>query len=340
MKSLLYRYIFKNFVESFISVFLTLFLLTSVITIISIANITSVLRIDYYDFLLLYLFMIPRIILYTLPITFFISLALSLANMSRDNETIVLFSLGMKPKKLAQLFFVMSLVATFFTLINVLVFAPITAQFKQSFMIQKKMESELNIRSSEFGQQFGSWYVFVGENIANKELKNIVLYDKSDSEKFIIANEANITNQDGVINLDMHHGNAFILDKKDTLTQINFETMKMNNYSEIHDFYHRNFMTYWKEVLKDKGEARRLTMNVSIALFPLVSFLMAYALGVFNRRYDKSMFNLYMFVFVVGYFVFVYMLSREILFWTWLVVPVIFVSISRVVYTRKIVKHF
>jgi len=337
--TLLHKYVFKNFAESFISVFLTLFLLTSVITIISIANITSVLKIDYHDFLLLYIFTIPRLILYTFPITFFVSLAVSLATMSRDNETIVLYTFGMKPGFLARFFFIMATAASSFTLLSVLVFAPITSQFRDAFMIEKKMEAQLNIRSSEFGQQFGSWFVFAGENKENRELKDIVLFDQGKEEKFIVAREAMINNKEGVINLDLKYGKAFVL-KKDELTQINFATMKMNNYSKLQDFHKKDFMSYWSEVLKDKSEAKKLVMNVSIALFPLMTFLIAYSIGVFNRRYDKSMFNFYMFISLVSYFVLVYLLSRKILFWTWLVVPLIFLSVSVFIYRKRILRYF
>lgn len=85
------RYLFSNFLSTFASLFATLFLIMSIVFFIQIARITSYIEITFLELFKLYMFMLPRVLLFTLPIAFFSSLALMFFRLSRENESIVLF---------------------------------------------------------------------------------------------------------------------------------------------------------------------------------------------------------------------------------------------------------
>ena len=91
-------YIIKNISILFFSIFAPLFVIASVIILIKLATYTAVIQLDISEMIKLYLFLLPEILFYTLPITFFIASAITLFRLSNDNELIVVFSLGIAPK--------------------------------------------------------------------------------------------------------------------------------------------------------------------------------------------------------------------------------------------------
>jgi lipopolysaccharide export system permease protein len=325
---------------------MTLFLLASLTYLVSIANMTSVLKITHYDFMQLYIYAIPRILIYTLPITFFVALASSLSNMSKDNESIIFFTLGLRPWVIARFLMLLAAIVSILTLINVIVFIPKVDQFNKQLMAKKRAEASLNIKATEFGQQFGNWYIFVKENReikemnGSKELEKMILFEHgSDGEKFILSDHAFVTNKEGSINLDLRDGSAFII-KNDELTKIDFRQMKMNDYSELKDFKNESTLMYWKRVLKEKSTRKNFIVNIGLGLFPLVSFLIAMSVGIFNRRYDKRLFSLYLFLAILLYTATIYSLSTKISFWTLALIPSLYAVASYLIYKKSILARY
>ena len=111
-------YILKNFTNTFVSIFFTLFFMASIILFIRISKITSVIKLDFFELGKLYIYMLPNILMYTLPVTFFIGIVISLFKMSKENEMTVLFSLGYSPRKIAKFYFRFSFLITIALLLN------------------------------------------------------------------------------------------------------------------------------------------------------------------------------------------------------------------------------
>ena len=59
------RYLFSNFLSTFASLFATLFLIMSIVFFIQIARITSYIEITFLELFKLYMFMLPRVLLFT-----------------------------------------------------------------------------------------------------------------------------------------------------------------------------------------------------------------------------------------------------------------------------------
>ena len=87
------RYILSNLSLLFFSIFLPLFAIASVIFMIKLATYTAVIQLSVAEMGKLYLFVLPELFFYTLPIAFVVSGALTLYRLSNDNEMVVVFSL-------------------------------------------------------------------------------------------------------------------------------------------------------------------------------------------------------------------------------------------------------
>jgi len=61
----------------------------SIVFFIQIARITSYIEISFGELFKLYSFMLPRVLLFVVPIAFFVSLAMTLFRLSKENESIV-----------------------------------------------------------------------------------------------------------------------------------------------------------------------------------------------------------------------------------------------------------
>ena len=99
------KYLINNLSTLFLSIFLSLFAIASVVFLIKLATYTAVIQLTIFEMFKLYLFVLPQILFYTLPITFFIAAALSIFRLSNDNEIVILFALGIHPKFLLKTLF-------------------------------------------------------------------------------------------------------------------------------------------------------------------------------------------------------------------------------------------
>ena len=131
---LIYKYTLNQFLSTYLSLFLVLFLIVSMVFFIQLARITSSIEISFVDFLKLYSFTVPRILILTLPISFFISLSLTLYRLSRENESIVCFALGCSPKDVAKFFIKISLFLSFVMLVISLVFIPLAFSLQNNLI--------------------------------------------------------------------------------------------------------------------------------------------------------------------------------------------------------------
>lgn len=272
----------------FSPLFFTLFFITSVVFFIKIAAITSVIKINFYELGLLYIYLLPSIFVYTLPLTFFIAITLSLFNLSKENETIVLFTLGHNPKNITRLFAVSASILTLLLLINILILIPTAKQLNKNFIDYKRAEAKFNIQASELGQKFSNWLVYVDESNED-QFNNVVLYQElqDNKQQVITAQSAKINNNKGILNLQMQNGKAFEV-SQNKIDQINFIDMQINSLPKEYIRDVKDVKTYWLEAFKNEDRAKDLSFLLLIALFPLATFMFAVSFGIVTYRYEKS----------------------------------------------------
>lgn len=278
------KYFFTNFIDNLLSLFLTLFLIVSIVFFINIARITSYVEISFLEFIKLYSFLLPQILLFTLPISFFVSLTMSLFKLSRDNESIVIFTLGKSPRELSIFFGVIAGILSLLMLLNALVLMPYMQDLNAKFIEYKKTRFSLNIRPGEFGQKFGNWYIFASDkNQASLEYENIVLYSPFiNGERLIISSGGHVENKDGTLSLVLDKGSFYDIGQKNWQVG-EFKNLIISSTTKpelLEDF---DLIKYWSNPKK----ARDLCIYTLIALFPLASVLFALRFGLVVYRYEQ-----------------------------------------------------
>ncbi len=283
-------YLIKSFSGLFFSIFLPIIAIGSLILFVRIAKITEVTQMSFSEMLLMYGYFLPTIIFYTLPITFFAALTLTMVKLSNDFENIILFSFGISPHRLLRFFGPVTFMTVGLLLLLSLALIPITKQLTKSFISYKSMHAVLNIKPSQFGQKFGDWLVFL-ESKEKKSgiLHNIVLYNASNpkEEQILIAKKGTFINENGVAGLMLENGEAYRI-QQDLIDQINFKTMKIYDTSIHKPFTYHNLVEYWLMATSDKKRLKDFVIFIAVSLFPLVTLFYALSYGVMHPRYHKN----------------------------------------------------
>ncbi len=293
-------YIVDNFLSFFWSFFLTLFSLSSLVLIIRLADLTGVANIDLADFATLYLFGVPQLLFYTLPIAFFLSMGLSLSKLSFDRELVALFALGLDAKrllapivKIAVMFSAALLVVGYF--LN-----PYSTAVAKNFIENKKGASTLNVKASEAGQKFGDWLVFVsGEEgggfsdtvlFSTSSKTSLIEEAKSDrnSTTMILAKNAKIFNENGIPSLLLQNGKGYKIEDLNSSKLLYFKEMKIMAEPKNGEFEAADFVAYWMQAANDKKRAKDFSDVFLTSMFPILSLFFIPAIGIVNPRYQKN----------------------------------------------------
>ena len=335
------RYLYSNFFQTFLSLFFTLFFLASVIFFIKISQLTKIFSVTFLDLGEAYLYLLPELIVYTLPITFFIAIAMTIFKMSKENETIVLFALTLSPNKIARVFFYLSLGTTLFLLVNAIIFIPISKQLNKNFIEYKKLESKINIKATEFGQKFENWNVFIND-VNGSTYKNIVLFSpqtKDAKERFIIAKSAIIEQNGSIVGIRLDNGKLFNLNKE-AIDEIQYQSMTMSYKPSTKDIETSSVVEYWSKAKKNKTRAKDLSVNILISFFPLATFLFAISFGVANTRHEKPNIYLHIFLVVLAFYLLVFKVATSYPFVGTAVLIVLFHLASAYYFRDKILKNY
>lgn len=335
------KYLIGHFFTSFISLFSVLFGILSIVFFIQLAKVTSIVQVNFTELFKLYSFMLPQIFIFTIPISFFVSVAICMYKISKDNESIVLFTLGFSPKKISNFFIVLASSFSLILLLNALVFIPISKQLNKNFVDYKKTQASFNIKASEFGQKISNWFLFL-EQDKNANFNNIIMYEKKtnkNNERFLIAKNANLETKDNQIILHLSNGNAYDFGE-DSINKLSFESsiFRTNLNLQIKDV--TSILEYWKNELKDKKERVKFLFFICISFFPLSSVLYALSIGIVTIRYEQKSIYSKLFLVVIGYFMIVFVLSKINLSLAIFLVFVLSFLSSIFYFNQKILKRY
>ena len=347
------HYLLKNFSSLFASLFFTLFFITSIVFFIKIASITAVIKINFIELGMMYIYLLPQILIYTLPITFFIGVCIALFNLSKENETIVLFTLGYEPKKIARFFSVVAAILSIILIIDFLILIPIAKQLQRNFFDYKRIEAKFNIKATEFGQKFSNWFVYINTIDEDENYKDVVMYQPiryKESQKIITSKNAKIENEKGILKLNLNNGKVFQVNENN-INQVVFNNMQIRSFAKEFINPVIDVKTYWLEYKKAEGPQaaqlktfrKRKTDFVFfslLALFPLGTILFAISIGIVTYRYEKS--NIYPKIFIVAAFYIgsIPIIVKYLDFYT---IPLVFGTsfiLSYIAYLKKIKQRY
>lgn len=335
------RYILSNLSSVFLSMFLPLFVIASMIFSIKLAAYTAVIKLSLLDMVKLYMFVLPDILFYTLPISFFVAAVLSIFKLSNDNEIVVLFALGIKPSFLAKTLFVPAFLLSTFLFVDYFILYPHTDNLSDNFIDQKKSEAKLNLSASEFGNNFGPWLLYIGkEDKEKKRYEDVFLFNKENNEEILIsAKQADVINEGGVLQLELTNGEGYSY-SKEKFTQINFDKMVIFDQLKSSLKSYEMPFTFWSSDENRKKKDRLLTTNTLLSLFPLLSIFLVISIGVVHARHQKSKIYLYIFLGVVFYYGLSMSLYRSLGFHSIYLVALLWFISTYLIYKNTIAKRF
>ena len=337
---ILQKYILKNLSTLFLSIFLPLFAIASVIFLIKLATYTAIIQLSIWEMTKLYLFVLPQILFYTLPVTFFIAVTLSLFKLSNDNEIIVLFALGIKPKFIVKTFFKPAFLLTIVLAFDFFIIFPHSTILSGNFISYKKSEAKFNLAASEFGNSFGDWLLYLGGKKDDGTYYKVFLFNKKGKEEILIsAQKAEIINDSGILRLKLTNGEGYSYSTK-KLSQINFKTMTINDTLKTHLHPYKKPLAYWLAKDKHKKKVKMFITDTLLSIFPILSLFIVVAMGVVQVRHQKSRVYLYIFISISLYYGFIIGLQNLLHFYTIPVVSLTWLVATYFIYRKSIVNKF
>lgn len=334
------KYIISNFSILFLSIFLPLFAIASVIFLIKLATYTAVIQLSLWEMSKLYLFVLPELLFYTLPVTFFISATLSLFKLSTDNEIVVLFSLGIRPNFIIKTLLRPALLLTVLLSFNFFVLFPHATVLSSNFISYKKSEAKFNLSASEFGHSFGSWLLYVGKNNPDGTYADVFLFNKDKKEEILIsADKAEIINDSGVLRLKLSDGEGYSY-SKEKFSQINFEIMHINDTMTTDLTKYRTPLEYWRSEDRRESKTNMFITDTLLSIFPVISLFLVASIGVVHVRHQKGRVYLYLFLGVLAYYGATLGLQKILSFYTIPVVALTWLLVTYIIYRKKIVARF
>ena len=334
------QYLHSQLAITFFPIFLGLFFITSVVFLVKIASLTSIITLDFFELFILFSYVIPQILFYTMPISFFLSLVITLAKLASEYELTVITSFGLNPVNILKIFAPITLLLSAMLLVVSVGLIPKTKFLTKQFLDKKKKEANFNIKPSEFGQKFGDWLIYINgkEDKVYDEVKLFKTEDKKD--QFIVSQTAVLDNDKGALSFKLSEGKAFIIDEKE-FNQIDFKSMYINDsISDSKLGVFTNSYEYWKENIQKKIDIDDLTFYILTSLFPLVSLFLVITFGYFNPRYEKNRAVFYSLISIVLYYVLIKSIGDKILLHALYVIPTIWVLGTYILYSKTIQKEY
>ena len=333
-------YLLSNFSQIYFSIFLPLFVIASVIMLVKIAAFTSVIQLSFFEMVKLYLFMLPELLFYTLPVTFFISAVMTVSKLSFDYEMIVIFSLGVSPSTLLRFFAKLAFYQTGILILMFFVLVPHTKNLSKNFLKVKMSEAKFNIQASEYGHKFGDWLIFVGKDHGEGHFSDIILFNQKDNEEtLVVAKEADVVSKEGVLKLQLDTGKSFKY-SKDSLSQMSYRKMFINDTSIADTNEYKNTLQYWLNPDKREKMTKKFTINMLVALFPLLSVLLIPTIGIVNARHQKGFTYGYIFMAVIAYYGSTFALAKPMGLYTIALIFVLSLVIASYLYYQKVLKRY
>ena len=336
----LQKYITDNLSILFLSLFLPLFSIASVIFLIKLATYTAIIQLSVWEMTKLYLFVLPEILFYTLPITFFVAAALTVFRLSTDNEIVVLFALGIHPKFILRTLLKPALLLTTLLAFDFFILFPHATVLSSNFISYKKSEAKFNLAASEFGHKFGDWLLYLGKDNGDETYSDVFLFNKKEKEEVLIgAKKAEIINDSGVLRLKLIDGEGYSY-SKEKFTQIDFDTMFINDTMTSNLTTYRSPLEYWQSDHRKDSKRYMLITDTLLSLFPTLSLFLVASIGIVHVRHQKNKIYFYLFVGLLTYYGATIWLQKALVYYTIPVVALTWLIVTYIIYRKTIVARF
>jgi lipopolysaccharide export system permease protein len=282
-------YLSNQFSRTFFVVFLPLFFIVTLVYFVRISILTAQIKVDVLELLELYLYFLPSIIFYTLPISFIVSLSTVLVRLSSENELIALYSLGVDSKSIILNYFKLATIFSVLLLVTSLLAMPIAKQSYNAFKSDKIYDAKLNFTPGSLGQKFGDYYLYIEKQVGNT-FQNIVIFSKKENndEKIFVAKEGSLVKDaSNASSFKLLNGYGYTTDANNIL-QIKYSSLSAFDTRDKEAAHFDKIVEYWLKAKNDEETMHRLLFFVFVSLIPLLSIFGVAAFSMINPRYQGN----------------------------------------------------
>ncbi|HEX5711070.1 MAG TPA: LptF/LptG family permease [Sulfuricurvum sp.] len=337
------HYIFSQLNVLFFSIFIPLFVIASVIFMIKLATYTAIIQLTIGEMGKLYLFVLPELLFYTLPIAFVVAATLALFRLSNDNEMVVVFSLGISPAFLVRILSLPAFLLALVLLSDFLIVTPYIKNISKNFLAQKKAEAKFNLSASEFGHHFGDWMLFISQSDNNdRSYGDVVLFNKELKEEVIlIAQKAELQNYQANLQLQLHNGEGYTYNDE-SFKRMQYKTLTINDVVKSDRAAYTNTLEYWAMPnVEDRAFRQRLLItNTLLSLFPFLSLFIIVGMGVVHARHQKRWIYAWLFLTIILFYSCAILAGQQIGYHAIWAVSLAWLMITYFIYRRLVGNRF
>ena len=138
---------------------------------------------------------ISNIITKFIPLSFLLALTLSIIKFERQNEFIILWTIGLNKMKVVNLFFLVSILILIIQLAFAVFITPNTLNKSRDLIRSSNFDSMNSVtKSNDFSDSFKSITFYVESKNEDNEMKNIFIRDETDTFKNLISQKDDSSN--------------------------------------------------------------------------------------------------------------------------------------------------
>ena len=242
LKNKIYKYLSTEILKNFITILLTF---TAIAWTVRAVNFLDLMIEDGYSAAIYFeysLLNISTIVTRFIPLSFLLSLIISIAKFERQQELLILWSSGLNKIKIVNIFFLISILITLFQIILSLFINPYSLNKSRSLLRETNI-TQINsiLKTNDFSDSFKGVTFYIDEKEKNGDLVNIFIKDDNGSINTIV-NEVGKNNSSTIIakrgvttnnKLILFDGFVQSLNKKKEIQNINFvkTELSLSNFS-------------------------------------------------------------------------------------------------------------
>ena len=242
LKNKIYKYFFSEILKNFITILLTF---TAIAWVVRAVNFLDLMVEDgftssiYFQYAALN---ITNIITRFVPLSFLLSLTISIVKFERQQEFLILWTAGLTKIRIINIFLLIGFFITFFQLLLSLIVNPFLLN-KSRFLLTNAEEFQVHsiLKSNDFSDSFDGLTFFIKKKNSNNKLTNIFIKDDNGNLNTIAdkpgeKKNSTIIAKEGYVLSDkliLFDGTIQTIDEKNEIKNIKFEKteLSLNNIS-------------------------------------------------------------------------------------------------------------
>jgi len=237
LKNKIYNYLTIEILKNFITILLTF---TTIAWTVKAVNFLDLMIEDGYSAIVYFkysLLGISSVITKFIPLSFLLSMIVSISKFERQRELLILWTAGLNKLKITNIFFLIGFFIALFQILLSLIVNPLLLNKSRTLLRDtdvKQVDSIL--RSNDFSDTFKGITFYVDERNSQNELINIFIKDNSGNLSTIISEidsskNTTIFSKRGIIaddKLIMFEGTIQTLDEKKEIKNVDFEKTELS----------------------------------------------------------------------------------------------------------------